>query len=253
MKLSVLDMAQDIANDMNSDEFNSINDTVESIQIANIIRTTYFEILSDRDWPHLRTLMFADSSTDVSKPTHMKLPEDCQKIVTVKYNTIKAPSTPEEELQDNYEDVKYLHPDEFLDFIAARNSTADNIIKVTDSGITLLIANDDGPRKWTSFDDENMIFDSYDNEVDTTLQSSKFQIVGYREPTFTLEDSFIPDLPAKNFPYLLSEAKSVSFNVLAQEPNAKEEQRARRQRVWSSWEKFRTDGGIRFKNDYGRR
>ena len=55
-KLTVLAMVQDILSDMNSDEVNSINDTIEAQQVAQIINTTYFEIISSRDWPHLETL-----------------------------------------------------------------------------------------------------------------------------------------------------------------------------------------------------
>ena len=249
MKMSLIDMTQDILNDMNSDEVNSINDTPESLQVANIIRTTYFEIISDRDWPHLRTLMAVDSLSDASKPNYLKLPEDCQKISKIKYN-LKNPNTD----PDNYQDVDYLHPDDFLDYVAARRSDSDCVDTITDfSGVPLLIVNDTGPRFWTSFDDEYIVFDQYDSEVDTTVQSSKTQVIGYREPTFLLEDSSTPDLPAKNFAYLLSEAKSVCFNTIAQEPNAKEEQRSRRQRTWSSIEKFRTNGGIRFPENYGRK
>ena len=66
-----------------------------------------------------------------------------------------------------------------------------------------------------------------------------------------MTDTFTPDLPSKNFPYLLSEAKSVVFNALRQAPNAKEEQKSRRQRTWSSWAKWRVDGGVKTPN-YGR-
>ena len=146
-----------------------------------------------------------------------------------------------------------MFPDAFLDFVAARTSDWACIDTVTDfSGVQLLIANDEGARFWTSFDDEFIVFDQYDKEVDATVQSSKTQVLGYREPVFLLLDSTIPDLPSKNFAYLLSESKSVCFNTLSQEPNAKEEQRSRRQRTWSSIEKFRTNGGIRFPENYGR-
>ena len=40
-KMTVLEMVQDILNDMDSDEVNSINDTIEAQQVANTVRTVY--------------------------------------------------------------------------------------------------------------------------------------------------------------------------------------------------------------------
>jgi len=41
---------------MDSDEVNSINDSVEALQVAQIIKTTYFNIIDGRDWPWLKEL-----------------------------------------------------------------------------------------------------------------------------------------------------------------------------------------------------
>ena len=40
-KMSLLEMTQDILSDMDSDEVNSINDSVESLQVLGIIKNTY--------------------------------------------------------------------------------------------------------------------------------------------------------------------------------------------------------------------
>ena len=40
-KMTLLAMVQDILNDMDGDEVNSISDTVEAEQVAQIIKTTY--------------------------------------------------------------------------------------------------------------------------------------------------------------------------------------------------------------------
>jgi hypothetical protein len=47
-KMTLLEMTQDILSDMDSDEVNSINDSVESLQVAQIIKTTYFNIVNGR-------------------------------------------------------------------------------------------------------------------------------------------------------------------------------------------------------------
>ena len=44
MKLTLLEMVQDILSSMDSDEVNSITDSTEALQVARIIRDSYIEI-----------------------------------------------------------------------------------------------------------------------------------------------------------------------------------------------------------------
>jgi len=247
-KLTLLEMTQDILNDMDSDEVNSISETVEAEQVANIIKTTYYELLGFRLWPHTEELISLEPSADVNKPTHMRMPTNLIKMGDVRYDKRLEATDPL-----LYQAVYRLDPEEFLDTLYGRNSTDTTVDTIDESAtVKLLIYNDRAPLYWTSFDDENIVFDSYDNTLDTTLQSSKVVCHALIDPTFSLTDDFTPDMPVKAFPYLLSEAKSVCFNALKQQPNVKEEQRSRRQRHWLSREKFREGGGIRYPN-YGRK
>ena len=247
-KMTLLDIVQNILSDMDSDIVNSIDDTEEATQVAEIIETTYYEIINDRVWPHLRNIGTLTASGDSNRPTHMSMDDNVQDITWIRYNKRKSTDT-----KDKFENVTYLEAEEFIKTLNVRDSSASDVTQVTDfSGVVLLVKNDVAPTYWTSFDDENIVFDSYDSVVDSTLQTSKTQIQFYKEPTFTQSDTFVPDLPSKAFPYLLSEAKSVTFNALRQTANQKEEQRSRRQRTWLSREKWRTRDGIRGP-DYGRK
>lgn len=247
-KLTLLDLTQRILNDMSGDEVNSISDTLESQQVASIIRDTYQEIISSRSWPHLNQLL-TPSPQGSTYPTHVDLDDSWVFIKEVKYNKITQTGT-----KKVYDEVLYMEPEDFLEHLNARNSSNSDIDTISDpvSGVELLILNDVAPTYWTTFDDETLVFDSYDSLVDTNLQESKFQIWGNKEPTWTHTDTAIPDLPAKAFPYLLAEAKSACFNALMQVGNQKAEQQSRRQRVWLSREKWRSGQGQQFP-DYGRR
>ena len=246
-QLSLLDMVQDIMSDLEFDNVNSINDTVEAQQIALIIRTAYYEILTDNDWPHLGTLTTLISSSDSEKPSHMKMAGDNWQIEWINYNKKESVSA-----RDRWEAVHYVEPSEFVKLVNSRNSTLASVRVVTDySGVPLLIVNNKAPTSWTSFDNSTVVFDSYDSTVDSILQSSKTQVFAYREPEFTISDTFVPDLPSKAFPYLLSEAKSVAFIALKQAPNQKEEQRAQRQRRRLSRDRWSHNRGITYPN-YGR-
>src|SRR5512139_1080122 len=233
-KYTLLEMTQSILSDMNSDEVNSVTDTVEALQVTQIIKDTFYEIITEGEWPHLKTLMQLTASADADKPTHMRMPENVQKVVSIRYNKRSNTDT-----KDEYSLVEYKEPDDFLEHIMKRLSSESTVDTITDySGVPLLIENDLSPTYWTSFDNEWIVFDSYDSSVDTTLQSNKTQCVALREPTFTVSDTFVPDLPAVAFPYLLSEAKSAAFLALKNTANQKEEQRANRQRRRMSQERW---------------
>ena len=52
MTKTLLDITQEILSEMDSDDVNSISDTVESEQVANIVITVYRDMMSNRNWPH---------------------------------------------------------------------------------------------------------------------------------------------------------------------------------------------------------
>lgn len=248
MKKTLLAMTQDILNEMDSDEVNGINDTVESQQVANIIKSCYFEMMSNRNWPHTRKLAQFDSLSDLAKPNYLKLPKGMKELVLFNYDTasLTYPNV-------QYKPIEYKQPDAFLRLVSSRNSDAENVIKVTDfSGIILLIRNDKAPQFWTSFDDEHIVVDSYDAGVDDTLKTSKTQCMAYMEPTWVHTDDGIPNLPDEAFSALEEEAKSTAFLTLKQMANQKAEQKAGRQNRWLSRKAWKAHGGIEYPN-YGRK
>lgn len=247
MKLTLLELVQDILSDMDSDECNSIDDTVESQQVAQIVKSTYQAMMSNRNWPHTRRLVEIEPSGDDAKPTHMIVQESIKELISINYNKARAGET-----RKRYEPIKWLEPDDFLRVTNRRNSDADNIdIIIDDSGVELLIRNDLGPCYFTSFDDTTLVFDSYDKEVDDTLQGNKTQARAYVMPEWVHLDDAIPDLPEEAFTALLEEAKSRAMLKLKQTQDAKAEQEARRQQAWLSRKSWRVAGGIQYPS-YGR-
>ena len=246
-KKTLLQITQDILSDANDDQVNSINDTVSALQVAQIVKTTYEEIISGREWPHLHQLIKLTGLSDANYPTYFNIPDDTIYIDWIKYNKKSNGGN------EKYKDVIYMQPKDFLDYTHQRNSSSSNVQTVTHADYgSILIVNDKQPDYWTSFDDEQIIMDSFDNAVDSTLQSSKVQAHAYVEPTLALTDSATPDLPAKAFAYLMAEAKSTCFNTLFQSANSKEEQKSRRQRMYLSRNARRENKGIRTP-DYGRK
>ena len=247
-KMTLLEIVQDILSDMTSDVINSIDDTEEAQQVAQIVKSTFQAFMSNRNWPHTRQLVNLIASTDSDRPTHMELDEEIKEMISVYYDKKKNGDT-----RLLYQEVEYKDPDDFLRLTNVRNSDNDNIVVVTDpSGVVLLIQNDKAPKYYTSFNDTSLVFDSWDSEVENTLQTSKTQARAYVTPTFEMDDEYIPDLPEEAFSAFLEEAKSRAQFKLHQVEDVKSEQEARRQQRWLSRKAWKVAGGIRYPN-YGRR
>lgn len=220
-KLTVLDMVQNILSSMDSDSVNSISDTIEAEQVAELLREAYYDLMSQREWPFLKYKGQLEAVGDVNNPTTMKMPDSLNKLYWIKYNK---------------KDITYLDPTEFQAMVDLRVETTD----VVDSNGMML--NGD-PTYWTTFDDKYVIFDGIDKTTDTTLQQSKTTIFALKEATWTQDDDFIPDLPEKFFPTLLAEAKAACFLNLKQQGNQREERKAQRGRVMLRNESWRNENG----------
>lgn len=246
MKMSLLEMVQSILNEMDADEVNGLDDTVEAQQVAQIIKDCYYEMLGNRNWPFMRKLTQLDASGTPTKPNYLKLPDNLKELVSFKYDN----GTPSEPF---LQDVKFKEPDEFLRYISSRNSTLDNVSTITDfGGSKLLIVNDKAPQYWTTFDDTYLVTDSYDSTKDVTLMKSKTQCLAYIVPTWIRTNEAIPEFPIDAFPALLAEAKSTAFIALKQVANQKAEQKAGRQQRWLARKAWRAEGGVQYAN-YGRK
>lgn len=249
MKLSLIDMVQDILSDMDSDEVNSIDDTVESRQVAQIIKTTYMNICSNRNWGDQKKLITLDHSGDIEKPTHLQMPENFKELQYLAYN-IKDSNTfgP----MDEYRKLEYRYPDDFLRIVNSRPRSNEHYIEVQDyGGVKLFIKDDAQPTYWTSFDDEYIVCDSYDSDVDSTLQATKTQCLAVLMPTWDMVDTFVPHLPIEAFSALLADAKSTAFLVLKQMANDKAETTARKQQTWLARKNATAKNGQRYQT-YGR-
>lgn len=220
-KLSLLDMTQNILSALDSDPVSSIDETVEAVQVAELVKEAYFELLSQRDWPFLFQLLPLQAVGDTNNPTKMKIPDTWNKVKWVKYNK---------------KEVTWVDPQTFNDIITNR---------VEQTGVINAngyVINQD-PQYWTSYDDQFLIFDGYNSSVDTTLQASKSSAYGTQQASWTHTDNFIPAIPEKFFPTLLAEAKSQAFVNLKQQSNAREERKATRGRMAMRNDSWKNENG----------
>lgn len=247
-KMTLLQMTQNILSALDSDEVNSISDTVESMQVAEVIKETYEELFSNTDKPSLQALIQLEALSDVDRPNFMLIPENVDTVYWIKYDYRTEDRT-------DYRDVVYLTPQEFLGKVSKQQTEGDSVEISDDNGIRYWVVTDKNPQYWTSFDNETVVFDSYDSSLDTTLQNSKSLAWVSKAADFELQDDYIPPIESKLFPGLLAEAKSVCFINIKQVSSAKEEQRSKRQRVKSLNDLWRLDQRRPYNRtpDYGRR
>tara|TARA_R100001369_G_scaffold6299_1_gene16886 strand:+ start:721 stop:1494 length:774 start_codon:yes stop_codon:yes gene_type:complete len=244
-KLTLLDMTQRILSSMDSDAVNSFSDTVESEQVAYIIRDSYYDLINNIEIPEHRKLIPLTALGSTATPSTMKVPDNVRRVDEVRYNTILSGATIKA-----YEVVTWVEPYQFLSETLSRQSTDSTIVTVAVDNGEVFIYNNKAPTFYTSFDDEFLIFDSYDSAIDSTLQASKFIVWGLEEPVFTMSNTFVPDIDVNLFPLLLNEAKSTAHVELNQQPNPKAEQQALRQKI--RWQSDKHKVSEASDNSYGR-
>lgn len=209
--MTVLDMTQSILSSLDSDEVNSISDSVEARQVAECLRTSFFNMIVRANLPEHNRLFSLVASGDSEQPVLMLKPDNVSKIEWIKYNIAT-----EDDPDINYSYVTILPVSQFLDHIHQFNIDENEVESFVLDDNTFYYYNDRRPNYCTIIRDYYIIFDAYDNEVDSTLQESKTECYGRVVPTFSMTDSFIPDLDDQQFPLLLNEAKSLAFLELKQ-------------------------------------
>jgi len=226
MKLTLLDLTQNILSSMGSDEVNSFSDTVESRQVAEVIKTSYYNIISRLQLPEHKIMFSLEASGDLDAPVLMYVPANISAIEWVRYDTTETA------LEPVYTPMLRLNLTDFIDNMNQTSIDDANIASMVLNQYTFRYATNTMPRYYTVIQDRYVVFDGYDITIDDTLQESKTQCLGLQSPTFLLEDDFIPELDENKFPLLLNEAKALAFYEFKQMPHERAEQEVRRQ--WRS-------------------
>lgn len=234
-KMTLLEMVQNIASALETDEVNSITDTTESLQIAEVLKETFYDLFTNTDIPELTGIIVLESLSDLDRPNYLRIPDTANKIHWLRYKEFNT---------GQLFNVSYVNPTDFLNTVLANSSIApDARLTLTtdpDSNIEYYIRNDGPPSRYTILGDQYIVFDSFDSDNESTVQGDNSITFGQKNVEFELVDDFVPPLDANLFPLLLAEAKSVCFINLKQVSSAKEEQRSRRQKRKFTREKFKS-------------
>lgn len=259
--MTLLDLTQNILSRLSSDEVNSISDTTESLQVANIIKNKYFDIVNRVKLPEHEQLVQLNPSLDGDSPVLMYVPDGIADLKWIKYfdsnpldgstsddfqhdlNVDLTPTATEGIPPPGYLYVTILPVEQFIDMVNSFNPEEDNVESFTFSdtsnnypgNYTFYYKNDRQPCYCTVLSNYYVIFDSYDDTQDNTLQSSKTMAWGRIIPFWSNVDTFIPDLAEEQFQLLLNEATALAFYELKQQPHQLAMQEANR--GWSNIQK----------------
>jgi hypothetical protein len=208
-KPTLLDFVQDILSDADGDDVNSITDTVESDQCARVIRDVFDQIIDAQDGALHKTIIQL-AATGASTPNVMTRPEGFYNIEWVRYDV--KPTAADDQ---NYGSIIYKAPDEFIRVTSLRTLSDSNVTGVTlDSGHIMLARNDIAPTYYTFMEDyDDIIFDAYDSDLETNLQTSKSLAFGMLKPTLSLTNSAVIDLPKPVSIHIKREARAMYFDL----------------------------------------
>jgi hypothetical protein len=232
IKKTLLEIVQNILSDLDSEEINSISESVEAAQVAVVVENTFYNIVATREIPEHHSLIKITALSDSSFPTHFTYPDNVKGVTGLWYDTTSDNTW-------DYAEIKFCAPREFLSRVGTPTT---NYTLVDDkvSGTKMRIANNKMPTFYTTFDDTHIIMDAHDSTVDTTLSASKTRAMGYTIPVFSVDDAYVPDLDAEMFQYLVNESKSVCFSLFKGGPDPKVDQAARRQKSYTQNDMYKT-------------
>lgn len=238
MKYTLIEMVQRILESMDSDEVNSYSDTPESLAVANILKECYFDIVGEHEFTEHQGLFQLTASGDNLKPTYMTVPSNVADIYKISYNV-------ETGAEPKWRDMNFVTFDEFIRRTNSGDVDNTNVDTqtLTIDGISLVtkIYNDRDPEFYTSPNDSDIIFNAYDSSKESTLQTSKTLGTGLLIPTWTMSNTFTPDLDARQFQLLLQAAKAQAFVELKQIQNPKAETKERRNKILALKQKDTVD------------
>jgi hypothetical protein len=244
MAYTLLQMVKKILEVLDSEDVNSIGDSVEAQQVASFVEDCYWDLIANRKIPEHQTLLKLVSVSDSDRPTNFTLPTGTKEISKLFYNCGTT-------TEPDYKEIYWQEPQDFLYNCIQRSEDYD-VVSEINSGVYLNIGNNDWPQYYTSFDDTNIILNSYSSDDESVLTTDRTMAYGYSYPTFDAnDDEFTPSLDDNLFPLLLREAQAMAMDVLKGGVTAKVEQAARRNRSAKQNDMYRTPTASRW-NNFGR-
>lgn len=218
---NVLQYVQSCLSTMESDEVDSIAETAESMQVAELLKDLYYELINRQEWEFLKGAVTLTAAGDTAAPTKFTAPTGLRHLTNLWYNVADSGVSRRH--------LQYVEPVEFLDRLGSGDAATGKLLVTHGSQLQFYVRTDRQPTFYTTFDDNVVYCDAYDSTVESTLQTSKVSAWGVVIPDFTVEDGFEPELPEHMIPLLQATLNASAHLYFKQQASAPDEARVRRQ------------------------
>lgn len=247
MAKSVLDYVQATLSVMDSDQVDTLGDTEESSQVAQLLVDVYEELMAREEWAHLEGPLTLTAAADVTSPAKFTVPEAVKSVKWLAYNVSEVG-------EYKKRDLFYLKPEEFLQRYSAGEGDSTKLLVDLGTNLHYYVSLDSWPTHWTSFDDLTIVMNAVNKTYDSTLTATKLQGWGVSLSPFQVTDTFIPDLPRHMEPLLQAELNRQAFQYFKQLESKPDEQKAQRQLARHRRENSRLtrESGVYYRNRFGR-
>lgn len=247
MNRTLLYTVQRVLEKLNLDPVNSIADSEDALLISREAETTFYDMMTRAEWKQNLELLKLDSVSDLFQPTVLYLPAHVHKVSSVRYDCT--------ELNKNKDirTIKFLEPEEFLDRSYCLNSDKDNVVQMLVNGVMVMIEDDKHPRYYTSFDNEFLVFDSYNKEISDTILAANTICYGEIVEPWLEEDTFVIPLQDNIYPLYLASLSAACSMYMNSEVSQEDERRAARGISRMRREQIRSELDYFPKFKYGRR
>jgi hypothetical protein len=215
MQMTLLHVVNKFLDYTDNGSVSTIDDTLESQQVASVAEKVFYDLHDDVFSNEMQQeLVKLESLADSEKPNYLRLPDGASRIKesVVMYDTTTDPT------EIIMTEMDYMPPVDFLSWIGKRKVKTTNQVVVDFSGFKMTIENNKAPEYYTSFDDEHLVFDSYDSSVDSVMQNSKSGILTSNQPTFTVNDTYVIGFPEWFHTTYLNAVIAEASAVLREEP-----------------------------------
>lgn len=242
-----LEIVKYILSELESDDVDSILETVESEQVARIVIRVFSNMIAGRDWPHLDKIVTLDEVPAI--PTGFYLDPEMRKVHYVKYNKKHTALD-----QDRFTLLTYKEWGDFLHLLESRNSLSTDVtvVPTVDGAVSLNILTNKQPQYWTVYSNNFLFVDSFNSVIDLRATNGNLQVFGSMLPMSELDDDFIFNLPLEDHPMFINECINYCYINIKQMANSKLEQMSTSIRRRMSHQKWINHKGVSYP-DYGRK
>ena len=199
MKLTLLQLVQDMLIATESENVSSVNESEEASRCINIANECFEAMLSKKRWKHTKQLAVMQAANNLNA---LKLPDEAIYFdeKNVFYNGIP---------------LTYLHPDQFVALTESRLTTDTNITVIGQ----IKTYTDRVPVCFTSFDTNTLVFDACVSPING-LQPSSCKLLYYAATDVRLStDGSIFNLPHQAFPALQKYCIGTAINRIKSDSN----------------------------------